>query len=96
MKETLEAQEFCGEGNIGGMGGNSVEEATIDTTYKVAGSNLPATPSVWTKIKNALFYEIKVELTPKQQQIEDEINEFLHQEITWGKVKSFLFQEIKF
>lgn len=70
--------------------------AEVDTTFRVASSNLPATPSVWTKLKNVLFYEIKVELTPKQQKIEDEINEFLHQEITWEKVKSFLFQEITF
>lgn len=40
--------------------------------------------------------EIKVELTPYQQKVEDEINEFLHQEITWGKIHDFLFQEIKF
>lgn len=39
--------------------------------------------------------EIRVELTPYQQKIEDEINEFLHQEITWEKVHNFLFQEIK-
>ena len=40
--------------------------------------------------------EIKVVLTPKQQKIEDEINEFLHQEITWEKVHDFLFQEVTF
>ena len=40
--------------------------------------------------------EIKVELTPYQQKVEDEINEFLHQEITWEKVHDFLFQEISF
>ena len=40
--------------------------------------------------------EIKVELTPAQQKVEDEINEFLHQEITWGKVHDFLFQEVTF
>lgn len=40
--------------------------------------------------------EIKVELTPKQQKVEDEINEFLHQEITWEKVHDFLFQEVNF
>ena len=39
--------------------------------------------------------EIRVELTPYQQKIEDEINEFLHQEITWEKVHNFLFQEVK-
>lgn len=62
--------------------------------FRVASSNLPAKPSVWTKIKNVLFYEIKVELTPYQQRVEDEINEFLHKEITWKSVKNFLFQEV--
>ena len=40
--------------------------------------------------------EIRVELTPGQQKVEDQINEFLHQEITWEKVHDFLFQEITF
>lgn len=68
-----------------------------NSAFKVCGSsnNLPAKPSMWTKIKNILTYEIKVELTPKQQKIEDEINEFLHQEITWKKFKDFLFQEVE-
>ena len=45
--------------------------------FKVCGSNLPAKPSFFTKLKNVLFYEIKVELTPYQQKIEDEINELI-------------------
>lgn len=64
------------------------------SAFKVAGANLPAKPSVWTKIKNVLFYEIKVELTPYQQKLEDEINEFLHKEITWSSFKSFLLKEV--
>ena len=31
-----------------------------------------------------------------KQKVEDEINEFLHQEITWEKVHDFLFQEVTF
>ena len=58
--------------------------------------NLPTKVSMWSKIKNFLFKEVKVELTPKQQKVEDEINEFLHQEITWEKVHDFLFQEVSF
>lgn len=50
----------------------------------------------WSKFKSFLFQEINVELTPYQQKVEDEINEFLHQEITWTGVKNFLFQEIRF
>lgn len=58
-------------------------------------SNLPVKPSFFTKLKNVLFYEIKVELTPYEQKIEDEINEFLHQEITWQSFKNFLFKEVE-
>ena len=57
---------------------------------------LPVKQGFWSKFKNFWLQEINVELTPKQQKIEDEINEFLHREITWGKVHDFLFQEITF
>lgn len=65
----------------------------IKSEFKVA-SNLPAKPSVWTKIKNVLFYEIKVELTPKQQKIEREINEFLFAPITWKSLKEAALSEV--
>ena len=67
------------------------EEVKVNTQF-----NLPQKVSVWTKVKNFLFQDIKVELTPKQQAFEDKLNEFLHQEITWEKVHNFLFQEISF
>ncbi len=63
---------------------------------------LPVKTGFWNKFKAVMFreipwnYEIKVVLTPYQQKVEDEINEFLHQEITWEKVHDFLFQEISF
>ena len=81
------------------VNGKGVEENAGDiygSKFKVASTNLPEKTSVWTKVKNALFYEIKVELTPYQQKVEREINEFLHQEITLEKVHDFLFQEITF
>ena len=62
-------------------------------TFKMS-TNLPEKTGVWTKIKNVLLCEIKVELTPYQQKIEDEINEFLHQEVTWQSFKNFLFSEV--
>lgn len=34
--------------------------------------------------------EIKVELTPYQQKVEDEVNEFLHQELTWDGFRKLL------
>ena len=69
-----------------------------ESKFKVAetgSTNLPAKPSFFTKLKNVLFYEIKVELTPYEQKIEDEINEFLHQEVTWQSFKNFLFKEVE-
>jgi hypothetical protein len=73
------------------VGVENVENASAETN-----TNLPANTGFWNKVKSVLFYEIKVELTPYQQKVEDEINEFLHQEITWAKVKDFLFQEVTF
>ncbi len=69
----------------------SQEDVKVNTQF-----NLPQKVSMWTKVKNFLFQDIKVELTPKQQAFEDRLNGFLHQEITWEKVHNFLFQEISF
>ena len=50
---------------------------------------------LWSRIKAFLFQEIdlnapiKLELTPYQQKVEDEINEFLHQEITFKGIVNF-------
>lgn len=59
-------------------------------------SGLPMKTNFWTKVKSVLFREVKIELTPHQKKIEKEINDFLHQEITWEKVHDFLFQEVTF
>ena len=86
---------FAGETNASTAGNIGTE---YESKFKVAtgtGENLPAKPSFFTKLKNVLFYEIKVELTPYEQKIEDEINEFLHQEITWQSFKNFLFKEVE-
>lgn len=83
-------------GAIGGFEGAGMEAGTIRNTA------LPAKTGLWTKFKAFWLQEIdwnkeiKVELTPYQQKVEDEINEFLHQEITWEKVHDFLFQEVTF
>ncbi len=68
----------------------------------IRNENLPVKHGFWNRFKAFWLQEIdwnkeiKVELTPYQQKVEDEINEFLHQEITWEKVHDFLFQEISF
>ena len=79
-------------GGVNGIGGNVENKA----------SNLPIKQGFWSKFKAFWLQdidwkkEIKVELTPYQQKVEDEINEFLHQEITWEKVHDFLFQDVTF
>jgi hypothetical protein len=82
-------------GNGGNTGNNeNCGEGLPGTAFKVASTNLPEKTGFWTKVKNILFYEIKVELTPYQQKIEDEINEFLHQEITWKSLKEAALSEV--
>lgn len=89
LADALKEINAISEGVLPGVGENEA-----GATFRPVGTNLPEKPSAWTKVKNALLYEIKVELTPYQQKIEDEVNEFLHQEITWQSFKSFLFREV--
>ena len=67
---------------------NSAEPMTKE------GSALPRKVDAWTKIKNVLFYEIKVELTPKQEKVFKVVHDFWHQEITGQDVKNVLLHEI--
>lgn len=72
--------------------------------FKPVDTALPVKQGFWSRFKafwlqdaeEFLNKEIKVELTPKQQKVEDEINAFLYQEVTWQKIHDFLFQEVTF
>ena len=72
--------------------------------FKPVDTTLPVKQNFWSRFKafwlqdaeEFLNKEVKVVLTPKQQKIEDEINEFLYQEVTWQKIHDFLFQEVTF
>lgn len=57
---------------------------------------VPTKISTWTKIKNFLFQEITIDLTPKQEATFKAIDDFWHQEITGEQVHNFLFQKIQF
>lgn len=78
------------------------ENGVVENAGTIMKPELPAKVGFWQKFKAFWLQEIdwnkeiKVELTPAQQKVEDEINEFLHQEITWEKVHDFLFQEVSF
>ena len=83
------------EGTIGeSESGENNASGSIGSGFKVARTNLPEKTGFWTKVKNALLYDVEVELTPYQQKVEDEINDFLHQEVTWQSFKNFLFKEV--
>lgn len=82
---------------------NEAEQIDVaENAGTIRDKSLPTKVGFWQRFKAFWLQEIdwnkeiKVVLTPKQQKIEDEINEFLHQEITWEKIHDFLFQEITF
>ena len=64
--------------------------------FKPVDTSLPVKQGFWSKFKAFWLQDVNIELTPKQQKVEKEINEFLYQEITWQKVHDFLFQEVTF
>ena len=90
-------EEIKKDGVFGGVNFESTNDSNNETIpsdngtvfTKVDNGTLPTKPSIWSKIRSFLFQEvdlmapIKVELTPYQQKVEDEINEFLHQEISF-------------
>lgn len=52
---------------------------------------VPAKVTPWSKVKNFLFQEITVTMTPKQEKVLQEVHDFWHQELN----RDFWFQEIK-
>ena len=93
-----------GKGIFSGVSfeGEITENQVVENAGTIMKTELPVKVGFWQKFKAFWLQEIdwnkeiKVELTPHQQKIEDEINEFLHQEITWEKIHDFLFQEVHF
>ena len=92
---------FETENQEGGVAEN-MEAGKVENVGTIRNETLPAKIGFWQKFKAFWLQEIdwnkeiKVVLTPRQQKMEDDINAFLHQEITWEKVHDFLFQEVKF
>lgn len=56
---------------------NNMENINYENQAK---ANL-AKVSVWTKIRNTLLYEVKLELTPKQEKVFGEVRDFWRQDI---------------
>lgn len=98
--EVNEKTGVFGGVELGGIQNEGLQQEA--GTIRQVGSNLPAKVGFWNKFKSFWLKEIewnkeiKIELTPAQQKIEDEINDFLHQDITWNRVRDFLFQDVSF
>ena len=81
-------------GVFGGVEFNNNAE-NIENAGTIRNENLPVKKGFWNSFKAFWLQdidwnkEIKVELTPYQQKVEDEINEFLHQEITFKGIANF-------
>lgn len=85
-----------------GVFGGAQFEQSAEQTQQIDSKKLPTKIGFWSKFKAFWLQdidwnkEVVVELTPYQQKVEDEINDFLHQDVTWKKVHEFLFQEVSF
>ena len=99
-----EENEKVESGVFGGVSfeGETPENNVVENAGTIRNSELPAKVGFWQKFKAFWLQdvdwhkEIKIELTAGQQKMEDDVNDFLHQEVTWEKVHDFLFQEISF
>lgn len=60
-----------------------------------ANTGLPAKISPFTRMKNFLFQDIVLELTPYQEKVLTEVREFWTQKVTFKDVKNFLFKKIE-
>lgn len=94
---------------VGGIGTENIENnATVDgvfggvqydnqeNTLAEVGTNLPAKQGTWDKLKSVLFYDFNFKLTPYQQKIEDELNDFIFEKLSWSNFKNFLFKNASF
>ena len=93
---------------VGGVFGNTtgvqtengattgVNAGTIQGTQFVAGNpaNLPKKIGLWGKVKNFLFSEVTVELTPTEQKVFKEVHDFWFQDIYFPELHDFLFRDI--
>ena len=88
-------------GSAGTFGGANFGGTDSETFRPISADKAMTKKGFWSKVKEFLFQEIdlyapvKVELTPYQQKVEDEINEFLHQEISFKGFFDLVFDKNK-
>ena len=78
----------------GGYPGKSFEEGSSASN----AGGLPQEVSVWSKVKSFLLQDVSrdivVTMTPHQAKVLKEVHDFWFQEVNFGKVRDFLFQDI--
>lgn len=84
--------------NEAGIGGQVNSGVAGNATAQTA-TNLPSEVSIWGKVKAFLLQDVnrdvEITMTPYQEKVLKEVHDFWFQDITWAKVKGFLFQEVK-
>lgn len=92
----INGQNGAGDTNQDVFGNSNFGINNSEIFRPVSADKAMTKKGFWSKVKDFLFQEIdlnapiKVELTPYQQKVENEINEFLHQEISFkGIFKGF-------
>lgn len=98
---TPETREINDNNTVSGVFGGAkfeTEENLQQPTNSIAevGGNLPTTPGIWDKVKSVLYYDFNFKLTPYQQKIEDELNDFIFEKLSWSNFKNFLFKNVSF
>lgn len=75
-----------------------IVEQQVATGTTAQATGLPQEVSIWSKIKAFLLQDVNrdvvITMTPKQEKVLREVHDFWFQEVNFGKIKDFLFQDI--
>ena len=99
-KESLNANSIFGDFGIQNAGTANNTGVAGENFRPIDRHKAVTKQGLWSRIRAFLFQEvdltapIKVELTPYQQKVEDEINDFLHQEVSFKGISKFFGYKI--
>lgn len=71
------------------------EEVNTNEEANSAYRKVPAKISPWSQFKGVLFHEIKVELTPRQENFFAGVKDFWTQDVTWESLKSIFVDDFE-
>ena len=73
---------------------DEIENVNVSEPMNAGSEGLPSKLSPWTKMKNFLFQEITVTMTPKQAKVLGEVRDFWCQDITGAAFKDLMLSEV--